>query len=101
MRLVKQLAFLLALMLIGVALLAAACEREGPIERTPGTATSVEEPHSQPLLQAGHAFAHERPRQAELIGGGSEAAALHHAHEHRDVRQVFHGQHLSIIANNL
>jgi hypothetical protein len=38
--------------------------------------------------------------RTQLVGGG-EAAALHHAHEHRDVRQVFHGRHSSIIANNL
>jgi hypothetical protein len=39
---------LLAPMLVAVALLASACEREAPIERTPGTATSSHVPMISP-----------------------------------------------------
>ena len=49
---------------------------------------AVQQARAQALLQARDVLAHDRARELELVGGEREAAALHHAHEHRDVGEA-------------
>jgi hypothetical protein len=50
----------------------------------------VQQARAEAILEARDVLAHDRARELQLVGREREAAALHHAHEHRDVGQVVH-----------